>query len=202
MKAKWVKAARTFEPKTKVSQLKHRANLMFRDPILVRKTKEYLYQNQSKHITNMGVFCLSERCDSILMWSHYADCHKGVCIGFDTTYFKQPHIQKIRYNSEYPNLNYYKSSPEEMDIRWRFCFVPEFKRGLTPKGAVHVLGRCASLGLLLCGPEHHAGQNPSFNPPNQPTNKIHPIFRRKIIRLKNVVAFSSLDNLIISNQLI
>ncbi len=115
MKAQWVKVARKFEPKTKISQLKHRANLMFRDPVLVKKTKDFLYQSHSKHVTNFGVFCLSERCDSILMWSHYADCHKGICIGFDTTYFKQPHIQKVEYSDKYPKLNYYKSSPEEMD---------------------------------------------------------------------------------------
>lgn len=30
-----------------------------------------------------GVFCGSEIYDSTLMWSHYADNHKGVCIGFE-----------------------------------------------------------------------------------------------------------------------
>jgi hypothetical protein len=29
-----------------------------------------------------GVLSLSERWDSILMWSHYADFHKGYCVGF------------------------------------------------------------------------------------------------------------------------
>ena len=29
-----------------------------------------------------GVLSLSERWDSILMWSHYADDHKGYCVGF------------------------------------------------------------------------------------------------------------------------
>lgn len=28
------------------------------------------------------VFCGSEVNNDILMWSHYANCHKGVCIGF------------------------------------------------------------------------------------------------------------------------
>lgn len=28
------------------------------------------------------VCCFSERNDSILMWSHYADCHKGICLCF------------------------------------------------------------------------------------------------------------------------
>src|SRR6218665_1281944 len=30
----------------------------------------------------LGILCLSERWDSILMWSHYADLHKGYCVGF------------------------------------------------------------------------------------------------------------------------
>ena len=31
-----------------------------------------------------GVCALGERADSILMWSHYADEHAGICIEFDT----------------------------------------------------------------------------------------------------------------------
>src|ERR1051325_2912021 len=30
-----------------------------------------------------GVLCLSSRNESILMWGHYSDSHKGVVIGFD-----------------------------------------------------------------------------------------------------------------------
>jgi hypothetical protein len=33
----------------------------------------------------MRVLCFSEINDSILMWSHYADSHKGVCLGFERT---------------------------------------------------------------------------------------------------------------------
>jgi hypothetical protein len=29
------------------------------------------------------VYCLSEVCDSSLMWAHYADSHQGVCLEFD-----------------------------------------------------------------------------------------------------------------------
>lgn len=32
----------------------------------------------------VGVSCFSEVWDSILMWSHYADSHKGFCIEYDT----------------------------------------------------------------------------------------------------------------------
>lgn len=31
---------------------------------------------------NAGILCLSEPNNDILMWSHYADKHKGVCVGF------------------------------------------------------------------------------------------------------------------------
>ena len=34
-------------------------------------------------IKSIGVACLTEVPDSILMWSHYAQNHTGYCIGFD-----------------------------------------------------------------------------------------------------------------------
>lgn len=34
---------------------------------------------------NVGVLCLSEVRDSILMWGHYTDSHRGVVVGFDST---------------------------------------------------------------------------------------------------------------------
>lgn len=37
----------------------------------------------------MKVSCFSESWNSILMWSHYADCHKGFCIEYDTKLFSE-----------------------------------------------------------------------------------------------------------------
>ena len=31
---------------------------------------------------NVGIFCLSEVPDNLLMWAHYADSHRGFCLGF------------------------------------------------------------------------------------------------------------------------
>jgi hypothetical protein len=36
-------------------------------------------------LATMGVYCLSEERGSILMWGHYSTCHKGFCLGFDTS---------------------------------------------------------------------------------------------------------------------
>lgn len=59
-------------------------------------------------LKEMGIFCLSGKKDSILMWSHYAENHKGVCLMFDTT--KDPNffegLQKVNYSSNYISYNY------------------------------------------------------------------------------------------------
>ena len=39
-------------------------------------------QESIKEQRNMGILCLSEEWDSIRMWSHYAQDHKGVCFEF------------------------------------------------------------------------------------------------------------------------
>lgn len=44
----------------------------------------YMVEQQIQFLKNMVRFCsMSERNDSLLMWSHYADQHKGVCIEYD-----------------------------------------------------------------------------------------------------------------------
>lgn len=44
------------------------------------------------------IFSISERCDSILMWSHYADSHKGFCIGFrDNLSLSDNFVKKVVY---------------------------------------------------------------------------------------------------------
>lgn len=41
-------------------------------------------QEQLNELGKMSVLSFSARNDSILMWSHYADLHKGFCIGYKT----------------------------------------------------------------------------------------------------------------------
>lgn len=43
---------------------------------------EGLQEFREKDINNFGVFSMSQIKDNILMWSHYANEHKGFCIGF------------------------------------------------------------------------------------------------------------------------
>jgi hypothetical protein len=64
---------------------------------------------------NIGVLALSEKCDNLLMWAHYAQSHTGLVIGFDGQheYFHQQlgpsdefrHIRKVRYSDLRPTID-------------------------------------------------------------------------------------------------
>jgi len=67
----------------------------------------YLLANQ------IGIFCLSDIHNNLLMWSHYADSHKGIVIGFDRDYelfnlkindFTK--LRKVKYTSDRPHVNF------------------------------------------------------------------------------------------------
>lgn len=57
---------------------------------------------------NAGVFSMSEKNNSILMWSHYADQHKGFCIGFDresdSILGKDDATKPVQYKNDYPYI--------------------------------------------------------------------------------------------------
>lgn len=52
----------------------------------------------NEFIRNNGIICLSEVNDSILMWSHYANKHSGVAIGFNEKFFKK-NTEKVTYGN-------------------------------------------------------------------------------------------------------
>ena len=55
---------------------------------------------------NIGVYCLSEDPKNILMWSHYADSHKGICIEFDIKRggFFYNNLLPVQYKKRYPTF--------------------------------------------------------------------------------------------------
>ncbi len=46
-----------------------------------------------------GVLSLSECWNSPLMWSHYADSHRGICLELDTTDFRRPDLKAVNYRA-------------------------------------------------------------------------------------------------------
>lgn len=78
------------------------------------------------------VFCMSEDWNSILMWAHYADSHKGFVVGFDVSHpffaLGEPYgTKKVIYCSNRPKFTsvkiseelYYKLNVWEYEKEWR-----------------------------------------------------------------------------------
>jgi hypothetical protein len=58
-----------------------------------------------------GILSLSARNDDILMWSHYADNHKGLCLEFDMTLeepFLAARVLPVDYSATYPVVEYFR----------------------------------------------------------------------------------------------
>jgi hypothetical protein len=84
-----------------------------KDPQELKAMQDAIIHKIEKEI---GLYCLSEINDSILMWSHYADNHKGYCLEFDATEntpFGQ--AQEVIYKEEYPIYEHFKTSPDKFD---------------------------------------------------------------------------------------
>ncbi|NOZ47165.1 MAG: DUF2971 domain-containing protein [Chlorobi bacterium] len=55
----------------------------------------------------IGIYSLSENKSNILMWSHYADSHKGYCVGLDYNILlkKIGSISPVIYSDKFPQLS-------------------------------------------------------------------------------------------------
>lgn len=58
------------------------------------------------------VYCLTPKSDNLLMWSHYANKHHGICLEFDTDNQVFGGAWEVEYHSEYP----YHSWKSDFDI--------------------------------------------------------------------------------------
>lgn len=102
-------------------------NRFLRNPNGLRKA---LHAISKRFIDNYGICCFSEDPYELLLWSHYADKHRGVCIKFDINqdldFFRFP--LKVDYPANYPLFNYIRASlnpsPSQMTIQFFFATKP------------------------------------------------------------------------------
>lgn len=85
-----------------------------------------------RYIDSCGILCLSERCDDILMWSHYTDGHRGICLKFQSSYLRFPvgeikpqpfknvyrKPERVNYSHLYPETRFVNSPPWELYFAW------------------------------------------------------------------------------------
>lgn len=82
---------------------------------LARENIEYAIENNDyrwfeenwphSHLKSMGIFCMTEEKDNMLMWSHYSDSYKGFCLEFDTTKGDFDIAKPVSYKNQRPLMN-------------------------------------------------------------------------------------------------
>jgi hypothetical protein len=83
--------------------------LILNDPIIRSIDIEKEQAKFTKYFQGIGVLCLSACNDSILMWSHYADKHRGFCIGFKNNLgFSNDRLNKVVYSLSRKNDLFYQ----------------------------------------------------------------------------------------------
>ena len=95
---------------------------MWEDPDNIRNAYENAYKDVCKRF---GIFCLSKTKGNLLLWSHYADQHRGFCIGYDrralqsSLHLSNPAVGlcKVNYATHYPSLHPDKLSNEEQGLQ-------------------------------------------------------------------------------------
>jgi Protein of unknown function (DUF2971) len=76
----------------------------FKDGHYLEEFEKWAYENMNTHF---GVVCLCRKPDNFLLWSHYANAHTGICVGFDKyKLFEDAHCQfaHMQYEEELPML--------------------------------------------------------------------------------------------------
>ena len=75
---------------------------------LSKDPEKYFKEHAEKTIAalrkNTGIFCMSPIFDDIIMWSYYADSHKGVCLKLDISQHPELFyaINRVEYQKEMP----------------------------------------------------------------------------------------------------
>ncbi len=74
----------------------------------------FLRQFLDEYVSQFAVACFTMTPANYLMWSHYANFHKGICIQYDTSKDKElfAGIQPVRYVDKYEVKEYFPLSEE------------------------------------------------------------------------------------------
>ncbi len=81
--------------------------LNIKDEINGSYTKEDVITTLNNTMTDNGVISFSETQRNLLMWAHYADDHKGLCIGYESDeVFFEATKNRLKHYSELRKVNY------------------------------------------------------------------------------------------------
>jgi Protein of unknown function (DUF2971) len=76
----------------------------FRD-VFTRSVTEIFAERRKVQLESRGVACFSAKSSDIMMWSHYADGHRGFCLEFDSAIEPFSKALPVRYREDFPYIN-------------------------------------------------------------------------------------------------
>lgn len=77
-----------------------------------------IFINYQNILNERGITCFSQIEDNLLMWSHYSNSHKGVCVGFDLNILcsylnnvcpKKLTLERIKYTEKFESIDYFRN---------------------------------------------------------------------------------------------
>lgn len=100
--------ARKHGPGISETELRLDAEQMIADPNRNPRNQNVRNTIQDEYARNVrtttGIYCVSEIPDDILMWSHYADYHRGVCLEFNGHAKLMQHAMQVSYAHDRPPI--------------------------------------------------------------------------------------------------
>ena len=81
----------------------------------------FFTKNLKQLLAKQGVSCFLPTPKNLLLWAHYSDSHKGVCLKFDIT--KDPQLFSLTFNvlysKDYPKFDYLQDRKKLVDMTMR-----------------------------------------------------------------------------------
>jgi Protein of unknown function (DUF2971) len=71
-------------------------------------------QAMERMMDEVGILCLSSKKDDILMWSHYAAGHSGICFEFDTKEYPFSDAKNVNYQEPFPTPNAFTTDRDQV----------------------------------------------------------------------------------------
>jgi len=89
-----------------------------------------LIKDAKNQVNETGICCFSATNNNLLMWSHYSDAHKGVCVGYSVDRLKEvfSNIYRVKYGKKFPlvkfKVNSFAEVPKKImthkSIDWKY----------------------------------------------------------------------------------
>ena len=71
---------------------------------LVKYLEKVFDEHREERRRHRAIACFSDRSDDIVMWSHYANGHRGFCLEFDTAIKPFSTARPVNYSDDFPSL--------------------------------------------------------------------------------------------------